>query len=315
MDEAVTSVIGGHWLRFTVPPGSLERVLETMGGRHGDVESLRAYGQPRRIVHETGAVVYFGSDREDQPEVVDLPGEVCEREFDTGLAWCHQLGGNVTRVDLANDVGPDERSRGRLLEMIEAFEQKRVETLMRQGRREDGSSLHVIDSRRPGEGMTAYFGGRTADLRLRVYDRRGPLRLEFEWHPPKPARPHVPIMLLEQGPGGVWRSLARSHVWPMAWYMQLLDGDRVELPPLDDEAVTTLQAAWDQLRDGFGYTFQAFDLLGLTMADLAKPFPEKLRGRDAKKFLGWAREAPAGYDGAKLRVEVEKRLKRSRVVK
>lgn len=284
--------------------------MGVMGGRHGQVEPLRAYGQPRRIVHETGAQVYFGSDREDQPLVVNMPGECCETEFDTGLAWCHQLGGSITRVDLANDVGPNDLARSRLWQMIESFRGGKVDTRMRR------ESIDVRISDRPGEGHTAYFGGKQSNLMLRAYDMRGPLRLEFQWSPPKPTRPLIPPMLLQDGPAGVWRSLAKDHLWPLDWYMRLLDAETCKLPPVDPEAATTLTKAWDALREQHGANLWAFMLAGFKLEDLAKAPPDKMRGTDVKKFLGWSREAAdLGYDGSKLAAEVEKRSKRARVVK
>ena len=309
--EEVTSTIGGHWLTFTTPGRALGDVLEVMGGRMGSPEPLRAYGHPRRVVHECGAQVYFGSEREDQPVVVNLPGEVCETEFDAGLAWCHLLGGNLTRVDLANDVGPDDRARDRLYEMVRAFRAEQVQTKMRP------TSIEVHQSDKPGDGHTAYFGSRQSNLYLRAYDRRGPLRLEFQWSPPKQSRRHIPTMLLEQGPGNLWRALASDHVWPLDWYMRLLKGDELQLPPVDPEAATTLTKAFDAIRDQHGSTLWAMMLLGVQLGDLAKPPPDKMRGQDVKKFLGWARDARemGGYDPVKLETEVQRRSKRARVVK
>jgi hypothetical protein len=314
--EELTQSIGGHWLTFTVPGRGLGDVLDVMGGRIGDSEQLRAYGHPRRVVHETGAQLYYGSDRDDQPIVVNLPGEVCEAEFDTGLAWCHQLGGNMTRVDLANDVGPDDLARGRWWDMVKEFKGGRVDTRMRR------TSVETIQSERPGDGYTAYFGGKQSALMLRAYDRRGPLRLEFQWAPPKQSRRHIPMMLLEQGPGNLWRALAKDHVWPLSWYKRLVDGEQLDLPPDDPEAATTLAKAVDAIREQHGATLWALMTLGLTMGDLAKPPPDKIRGRDAMKLLGWARDARdmggsagSAYDGLKLEAEVRRRMKRARVVK
>lgn len=298
----IESKIAGHWLTFTTPYSAGE-VLTVLGGGHGDAEPTWAYGQKARIVHESGAAVYFGSDRKDQPVAVTLTGDVCEGYWGEGLDWCEKLEGRVTRADLANDVGPDDQSRRRLIEMITAWRRSRVETKMRR------SSLEVRRSDRPGEGWTAYFGGRTADLKLRAYDRRGPLRLEWQWGPSRDAAPEVAGWFKKHGLVTWWRRLATAAVWPMPWYKALL-ADDAERVPVEREDETRFNQAVAAVRDQLGASLWAMLTLGLKLEDLAVDPGKKLRGDVAAKFHRWSKEADEnGYDGAALREAITCRLK------
>lgn len=305
----VESKIGGHWLTF-VTEKPLEAVLDVLAGKSGAVEQTFAFGHKKRLGHETGAYVYFGSPSPDQPIVVNLPGEVCEQHFDLGLSWCHRLDARTTRLDLANDVGPQEQARARLYEMVDAFKAKQCVTKMRQG--EKGSWI-VFQSGNPGDGHTAYFGGKTADQRLRAYDRRGDLRLEWQWRPPKGMSKSVAKMMLERGVEPMWRSLAQSCVWPMPWYQALLTGDAEQR--VRDEAVdTALTQAVIAFREQAGPSLWAMLLAGVPITDLVSDPGDDLRGDQARKFIGWAKDAAKmGYDehlaaavGERLKARAEK---------
>lgn len=295
----------GHWLTFTTPKPA-EEVCEVMGGGFSEWQPLRAYGQPGRVIHESGASVHYGSPREDQPTVVNLTGSVCEEWFDEGIAWAEKSQGKVTRVDLAADVGPDDQARRRLIEMVTAWKRGRVQTRMRI------DSHHLVKSDRPGEGWTAYFGGQHSALMMRAYDMRGPLRIEQQWRPPGDAALYIPLLVKAQGVATVWRSLAATAIWPMSWYQELLDGVTVELEK-EQETETMLLQMIEALRTQMGGNLWALEQLGYTLGDLARDPGKDLRGDVAAKYLRWSREAPKlGYDGSKLRREVQCRLKSKR---
>lgn len=294
----------GHWLTMVAPLGvDVVGVLDLLGGSHGAVQQGGQFGQPRKIVHETGASLHFGSEREDQPVVVNLSGETCDHHFGDGLEWVGKLGARVTRVDLAADVGPEDQARGRLKEMVSTWKRGRVETSMRR------TSHALIRSDRPGEGWTAYFGGKSADLQLRCYDKRGPLRLEAQWRPPKLQAGSVASEIKTRGVASCWRSLFKSAVWPMPWYQHLLAGDAM-VKQADEQVSATFWKAVISAQEQIGATLWALHVLGVTMEDLVKDPGDQLRGDVAAKFLRWADEAgPHGYDGDALRSEVKCRLK------
>ena len=297
----------GHWLTVALDGRSVEDVLEHLGGSHGEVEEAGAYGQPRRVVHETGAAVYFGSKREDQPVVLNMTGDACDAYFQQGLEWSEKMGGRVTRLDAAADVGPDDLARARWVEMRRAWKRGQVETSMRR------TSFSEIKSDRPGEGCTAYYGDKQADLQLRVYDRRGPLRLEAQWRPPKGMSRSVAPLVLKNGVATVWRSLLRrSAVWPMSWFQAVLSGAGLEIQT-DAQEDATLTSAIAAMRDQMGMALWGLMTLGVSFDELVRDPGDKLRGDQAAKFNRWATEGEKlGYDGAKLRSEVRCRLKSKR---
>jgi len=297
---------GGHWLTFATKYGA-EHVLDVLGGGHGGAENMWAFGHPKRVVHESGTVVHFGSPRDDQPTVVNLPGETCEGYYSDGLDWAEKLSGWVTRTDLALDLEPAESARARLVQMVTAWRRGRVETRMRR------DSCKLFQNDNPAEGWTAYFGGASADLKLRAYDKRGPLRLEWQWRPHRDLGVLLPDMIRKNGPAGLWRRLSLAAVWPMPWYRELLDDGAERLPRAEEEE-TRFEEAIASVRSQLGVTLWALQLAGVKLADLAVDPVDKIRGDTAAKLLRWSREADrvSGYDGAKLRSEVSCRLKLKR---
>lgn len=308
MSEVSQVAVGVHWLTFSVPGRSVDEVLQ--GFDDGDFSPPIAsghFGHPMHFLHESGAAVYFGSRAASQPIVVNAPGEVCEGWSGELLRASAKLEARVTRLDVAADLGPPELARRRLLQMHRAWQRGQVETRMS----EDSEELH-----RNREGYTLYFGGRTSKLRFRVYDRRGPLRLEWQWRPPGEVGECVPGMMLRRGAGTMWRTLAESAVFPMPWYQELLRGDRVDFASgITKES--SLRQALEQMILQHGSSFWAFDKLGLKLSDLAVP-PEYPRGRLVAKWLRWANEADEfgtgedkfKLDGSKLRERVQQWRKR-----
>ena len=300
MDEVSHSI---HWLTFTAPGCSTDQVMEVMGGGFGRAEERGAFGQPRSLTHESGARLFFGSPRPEQPVVVNVPGEVCDDWSQEATAWAKDLRGVVTRVDLAADLGPSDKARGRLLQMRRAWLRGQVRTRMAP------TSHQFLKDEGPDQGCTAYFGGKTSDLQLRAYDRRGPLRLEFQFRPDRKTGGFLPGIIQSQGVASMWRSVAYACVFPMDWYQALLKGRVLELRRAVKEA-TALEQALDQLRHQVGSTLWAFQQLGLSLADLARAPDSPMRGDLAAKLLRYAKEGSAlGYDGDKLAAEVKCRLK------
>ena len=262
-----------------------------------------AFGQPRSLTHESGARVFFGSPRPEQPVVVNVPGEVCDDWSKEATTWARDLHATVTRLDLAADLGPSDKARGRLLQMRRAWLRRQVETRMAP------TSHQFLKDEGPDQGCTCYFGGKTSDLQLRAYDRRGPLRLEFQFRPDRQVGRVLPGIIESQGVASMWRSLAYACVFPMDWYQALLKGRTLELRREVREA-TALEESIEQFRQQLGSTIWAYQQLGITLADLARAPEAPMRGDLAVKLLRWAKEGSSlGYDGAKLAAEVKCRLK------
>jgi hypothetical protein len=200
-------------------------------------------------------------------------------------------------------VQPPDLARRRLLEMKAAFRSGRCETSMKR------DSFREQRSYAPGEGFTFYFGGKTAKLQIRAYDRRGPLRIETQWRPGREVGEVLPEMVIEKGPAHWWRSTVAACRFPMPWFRELLDAPRQNIPQLP-EVAGVLDEVLAQFQQQWGQALWAFGLLGMTLDDLQRA-PEALRGSQAAKLLSWAKSADAhGGDGGKLRREVLKRCPR-----
>ena len=125
-------------------------------------------------------------------------------------------------------------------------------------------------------------------------------------------------MIQKQGVGAVWRSLARSAVWPADWYKKLLEGGAIERKADEDEDTKFLQFI-ASIQTQLGVALWALDVLGVPLSDLGRDPGDKLRGDTAAKLLRWADEAEdltrgvspgsGRYDGAALRREIRCRLK------
>lgn len=303
--EDVEVKFQGHWLTATTtePP---DKVFDLAGGGRGAIESTGAFGQPCVATHETGMRIYFGSKREEQPTVINFTGETCDSYFDWGVEFVGKLGAKVTRVDVAADVGPDSKARERLKRMVWEWKRGKVETMMHQ------SSHSLFKSDRPGEGWTAYFGGKSSAVQLRAYDKRGPLRLEVQYRPEDVMGVGLAATIRSRGVAGLWRGLAKGVVWPMAWYKQLLEGESVKRRA-DEEVETTFERAMGAAIQQYGMLFAMLGAFGGDLDDVSRQLPQLLRGDDGAKLLRWCDEAQAlGYDAVKVeaaREEVKCRLK------
>lgn len=297
-----------HWLTHTTSC-EVERVLDVLGGGHSDVEFRGGYGHPMRFIHETGAEVYFGSKREDQPVCINAPGEVCETASKEILTAAVELGANTTRYDLATDLEPPEKARRRIREMHRAWVRGQVETNI------DRRSHQMHQDDREGQGVTAVFGGRTSGFLMRAYDRRGPLRIECEQHPKDgTVKAVVAGLLLERGPAPMWRSLARCLPFPMGWYQELLAGPAVEWERAKEEE-TSLWSCLEAMRGQLGPTLWMLMTLGVKLADLAVE-PERPKGELMRKGWRWAREAEElGLDGVALKKALDEKARGRRIAR
>ncbi len=293
-----------HWLRFSTEERDVDRVLDSIsgvsGGDFGPVEARGMFNQPMRFLHDSGASVYFGSKRE-QPIVVEVPGETCERITSEALAtWAENVEGRVTRLDVAADVQPASLARRRLLELRETFRKGKCET------RIPRTSTRFYENDKPGEeGCTLYVGSSNSRLMQRAYDVRGPLRLEWQFKPDdRLVGRAVPECLRKFGPAAMWRRLADVCIWPMGWYQQLLKGECADLvkgPGKSDDLARTMSA----IKEQFGLALGALHLLGVPSDELAV-MPSRLNAEQVRKLASWVEQAPdLGYDPIKLKAELE----------
>lgn len=300
---------GMHWWRFSTPVEDVEEVLASIEGVSGggfSFEQRGGYNQPQRFLHDSGAAVYFGSPREDQPIVVDAPGEACEQVSDEALVtWAENLEGLPSRVDLAVDCGLAEQAEQRLLEMKREFEAGRCQT------RIPATSTDFLVSKRPGGGSTLYVGSNSSEAFLRGYTKRGPLRLEWQWKPNKRLRVAVPGTIARYGVAGVWRRLGTRCIWPMQWYRDLLEGQCADIaaaPTRPDDLSRTMQAIAEQL----GPSLWALQMAGVVLGDLAKR-PDQPNAQQLRKWSAWVQQAPdLGYDASDLEREVKQWQRKSR---
>lgn len=291
---------GVHWLT-EVTDAPFDQVIESIGGNFSSSEKRGGFGHPSRIIHESGAQIYFGSRREDQPICINVPGETCETWADHFLSLTPTLSGRVTRIDLAADLGPEKLARRRLVEMRRAWERRKVETRMAP------ESHRFFKS---GDGWTAYFGGTSSRLQLRAYDKRGPLRLEFQFRPQGTAGLFVADQVRQRGPAPMWRAMAREVVFPMPWYMRLMKGEVVELPS-EKSGESDLARVADQLRLQWGTRLWLLSAIGMNLQDLATP-PENPRPDLWAELWKLASQAEdLGYDSTGAKEELKRWRRKS----
>jgi hypothetical protein len=293
-----TAAVGVHWWTAATTKTILD--VKSVLGDLGPAETPGGFGQPTFRCHESGTRVYCGSERADQPIVINAGGEVCEGWWQHLARCTDDLGGWVTRWDMASDVEPPSEARRRLRQMDSAFRRGKCDTALR------ARHLHQSD-----DGWTLYLGGKSSPLMMRAYDQRGPLRIEMQYRPAsRDVGESLASRLLKRGPAYCWRMHAQAAVFPMGWYRDLLDGD-AEILPSEERTTAALDDVVQQLRKQWGSTLWALDLLGMTLKDLQHP-PAALRGSKAAKFKAWAAGAEKlGYDPVKLLKEVDRLCPRS----
>lgn len=272
-----------HWL--TCATGlKAETVMEMLGeGGWSKPIKANAFFCDGYRIHETGAKLYH-SDSEHR-SVIDIPGNVCEDGWaNDWLMWSSQVNGRVTRIDLHKMIGPPELARHRMIELRRAWKRGKVDTAIKR-----------FEFQGNDEGWTWYFGGRTSPLRLRTYDRRGPLRLEFQWRPTD--RDGLLAQVLLKDIEAAWRMLASKIVFELPWYKALLQG------PVANFAVEARESDWQraaqELKTQYGVTLWMLDLLGIDVQQLQIAATEDTNRKTLAKALLWSQQA--GEDGRALR--------------
>lgn len=243
-----------HWLTLTTS----RPVEEVLAQRQdwGVVEDRGGFGQPRRIVSESGLVVYFGSRRDDQPVVIVASGEVCER---LPVADVLRLGDKLTRFDVAADVMV-EGSREFILGMRDAAREGRLTGPFR--------AISLIDSDGPGEGVTLYLGSPNSGQRLRVYNRRGPVRFEFQVRVSRVASEFLRHMLVHRFDElpSLWRGYGEDFKWEDPVWASLMAGPAVVTPRVP-EPVPEFAKAVGALRAQYGVLLSMLERAGFVLAD------------------------------------------------
>ena len=290
--EVIDINCGVHWLTFTAG-SELERVMAAFPTHNfSSMQDKGGRGHPGHILHESGARIYCGSWRDDQPIVVDADGTTCESWAKELLHTAKDLGGIVTRADTAVDIEPEEEATARLTAMLQAFRAGRCDTQMKQSKWEDTKG-----GKRPGN--TAYFGSKKySEVFLRAYDERGPLRLEWVFRPAADAGKHLAAILLN-GAAPVWRSLAKTCVFPFDWYKRLLRGPDVEWDEPEEEA-TELRTLIESLRVQYGPTLLFLREIG-ALDDVVCEAKSPRKSAVVKKIAWCDQAAELGYDGEKAK--------------
>jgi hypothetical protein len=282
-----------HWFRFTSHE-DMEAVCDRIGGEFGPVEHHGNFNQPCRIQHESGARIFFGSPRAEQPLVCDVPGEACERAAERFVAVADDLRANVTRYDVACDVEPAELATKRLMSCWRAVRSGKCDTHI------PATSVHLIKSERPDEGNTLYVGSRESTKFFRIYDRRGPLRCEVECKPGKEMRAHVPDLLRRYGMQHAWSNAASSLVFPFDWYQQLYVKNQVDLQP-PERSPTELLTLLDSLSQQVGVSLFMLQSAGLDLTKLVRA-PGNVSGDWVRAWRQRSYDADEmGLDGEAIR--------------
>lgn len=261
------------------------------------------FNQPMSADHETGLRVFHGAEDQGQPVVLCCDGETCDRLGESSIQGVlRATGGRLTRLDVAEDVEPASDARVRLLAMREAYKAGQAATRKRL------TSWEWRESGSPEDGCTLYVGRRQAETFLRAYDRRGPLRLEWEIKPCSRERgSSLTASFVRVGAGPLWRGAARTVEFGFPWYQSLLEGDAVTVTgsTRDAQDLDELVAA---LRQTCGPAIELLRVAGYDLAGLGR-MPATMGSRALAKYRRIANDLSAvGLDGG----AVLERLKQCR---
>jgi hypothetical protein len=177
------------WLAVTVWGVDVDRVARLVSeafhfGKQAGIEEwqsgggARFYGQRHEYLGATLLSEYLSRGAEDNAHVV-LPGAACAVGVDALLQLLTRLGlwssrCAVARLDLAVDRVPFTPA-----DAYAAVRAGHVVSWVKRGR--DGTVSHAWHSSNgEGEGTTLYVGRRSSQRFMRIYDRRGPTRIELE---------------------------------------------------------------------------------------------------------------------------------------
>jgi hypothetical protein len=283
-----------HWFRFSTAH-ELGEISDVLGGLDSP-DRKGGFNQPLSSLHVSGARVFHGSENVQQPNTVEVGGDACDSVGSAELArWGVELAGRVTRIDLAADVEPAELARSRLLGLRRAFRAGRCMTRLKR------TNLRWFQSDVPGDGSTLYLGSTASEFMARFYDRRGPLRLEFQWKPQQRSEGEVvPRLLASFGAAALWRGLACRVSFNASWYQELLIGDSVGAEG-EAEPATGLSDFIEVVRKQFGGNIWALQQLGISLDDLAVEPNYSFNREQRLRHRLWCDEAPSlSLDARKL---------------
>jgi hypothetical protein len=277
-------------------------VEDTLGGQFTG-SGRGQFNQPMSADHESGLRVFHGAEHQGQPVVVCIDGETCDRLGESAIqAVVRSTGGRLTRLDVAEDVEPASDARVRLIAMLEAYKAGQVAT------RKRVTSWEWRESGAPEDGCTLYVGRRQAETFLRAYDRRGPLRLEWEIKPASRVRgSSLTASFVRAGAGPLWRGASRTLEFGFPWYQALLEGESVTVTGSAPEA-KDLDELVHALRHTCGPAIELLRVAGYDLRELGR-LPPTMGSRALAKYRRIANDLSAvGLDGG----AVLERLKQCR---
>jgi hypothetical protein len=267
-------------------------VEDTLGGQFTG-SGRGQFNQPMSADHETGVRVFHGAEHQGQPVVVCIDGETSDRLGESAIQGIlRATGGRLTRLDVAEDVEPPGGARVCLVAMREAYKAGEVATRKRL------TSWEWRESGSPEDGCTLYVGRRQAETFLRAYDRRGPLRLEWEIKPASRQRgSSLTASFVRVGSGPLWRGASRTLEFGFPWYQALLEGDAVTVTGSAPEA-KDLDDLIASITHTHGAAIEVLRVAGFDLSRLGR-MPPTMGSRALAKYRRIANDLSAvGLDGS-----------------
>lgn len=283
------SPLAPHWLTFSAQ-GDPERLRKILGGdAYSTGIPSTAFACDGYWIHESGAHLHY--DFKGRRVILDAAGDNATNWADHWFKTAVHVQGRITRLDLAREIGPPELARKRMISMRRAWFSNQVETKIR--------TFEESRSYAEGSGFTWYFGGRCSELRLRVYDRRGPLRLEFQWRPDD--REALLAELLSKDLGACWSMFTSKLLFSFKWYKRAM-GTSPQLAWTTTPQPSPWEKVAAELRQQWGFTLWALRQLGVETKDLERD-PATMKNKTRGQVWAWA--CAAGERGKTLRAQLE----------
>lgn len=208
-----------HWFSITIfqDPKKRELLWKEYFSALGVLVSVGHGGRGYREIDQAllGAKVYYDPVQLTQDGAshyhVEIPGEACDAllpsVFSTLLAELTGCGirYNVKRLDLAFDDVPFSPQ-----EFLEAAQSDQMVSLAKREKIKIHQSPFKLSDDGKREGTTTVYLGRNSSQRMvRVYDRRGPVRLEFQM---RDDRAHAVALDIFSKDYTDWEITAKSHL-------------------------------------------------------------------------------------------------------